>query len=163
MSNQTITVRHEVTLGDREAIGRIVAATGFFRDDEIAVAVELVDDRLAKGAASDYHFVVAEVEGQTAGYACYGPIACSQWSYDLYWIAVDPAHQRHGLGRRLVAESERLIGEAGGRRVYIETSGKLQYQPTQVFYARCGYRIDAELAEFYGPGDSKLVYVKALA
>ncbi len=160
MSVPTVSFRYEAAPSDRETVRALVAATGFFRDDEVAVAVELVDERLVKGAASGYHFVFAEVEGQTAGYACYGPIACTVWSYDLFWIAVDPRRQRLGLGRRLVEESERLIREAGGRRVYIETSGKEQYLPTRGFYERCGYAFDAELAEFYGPGDSKVVYVK---
>ena len=154
--------RYDVSPADAATIRRIVSGTGFFRDDEVAVAVELVEERLAKGTASGYHFVFAEVEGATAGYACYGPIACTTWSYDLYWIAVDAACQRLGLGNALVLESERLIREAGGRRVYIETSGKAQYVPTRGFYERCGYAIDAELAEFYGPGDAKVVYVKAL-
>jgi GNAT superfamily N-acetyltransferase len=154
--------RYEPLKADRERVAQLVAATGFFRDDEVAVAVELVEERLAKGAASGYHFVFAESDGATAGYACYGPIACTVWSYDLYWIAVDPAYQGRGLGRALVEESERLIRHAGGRRVYIETSGKPQYVPTRGFYERCGYALDVELAEFYGPGDSKVVYVKVL-
>jgi len=162
MPDPALTFRYEPTLADRSAVRGLVAATGFFRDDEVAVAVELVDERLLKGSASGYHFVFAEVDGTVAGYACYGPIACTVWSYDLFWIAVDPARQRLGLGRRLVEESERLIREAGGRRVYIETSGKEQYLPTRGFYERCGYTLDAELAEFYGPGDPKIVYVKSL-
>jgi D-alanine-D-alanine ligase len=157
-----LSYRYEPLDRDRERVGQLVSATGFFRDDEVAVAVELVEERLAKGPASGYHFVFAEVEGVTAGYACYGPIACTVWSYDLYWIAVDPAFQGQGLGRTLVTECERLIRDAGGRRVYIETSGKPQYVPTRGFYERCGYSLDVELAEFYGPGDSKVVYVKAL-
>lgn len=160
--DQPVTFRYDVTLADRPTVRRIVSGTGFFRDDEADVAVELVDERLVKGPASGYHFVFAQVGGETAGYSCYGPIACTVWSYDLFWIAVDPAYQRHGLGRRLVEECERLIREAGGRRVYIETSGKEQYLPTRGFYERCGYAFDAELAEFYGPGDSKVVYVKAI-
>lgn len=162
MTNPPITFRYEATLADRSAVRDLVAATGFFRDDEVAVAVELVDERLVKGPPSGYHFVFAEVAGVVAGYACYGPIACTVWSYDLFWIAVDPRFQRHGLGRKLVEEAERLIREAGGRRVYIETSGKEQYVPTRGFYERCGYALDVELAEFYGPGDSKVVYVKAI-
>lgn len=158
----TVAFRYEVTPAHRDAVRDLVAATGFFREDEVTVAVELVDERIAKGAASGYHFVFAEVGGETAGYACYGPIACTVWSYDLFWIAVAPRHQRLGLGRRLVEESERLIREAGGRRVYAETSGKPQYLPTRGFYERCGYTVDAELAEFYGPGDPKVVYVKAI-
>lgn len=162
-STASLAFRHDTTPGDRDTVRRLVAATGFFRDDEVDVAVELVDERLVKGPASGYHFVFAELGGETAGYACYGPIACTVWSYDLFWIAVDPDFQRHGLGKALVLESERQIREAGGRRVYIETSGKPQYQPTRGFYERCGYAFDAELPEFYGPGDAKIVYVKALS
>lgn len=156
-------VRHHVQSTDREAVARIVTATGFFRDDEIAVAVELIDERLTKGESSGYHFVFAEIEDSVAGYACFGQIPCTLWSYDLYWIAVDPAFQKHGLGRLLLQASEQQIRINGGQRVYIETSGKTQYAPTRAFYERCGYRIDAELAEFYGSGDSKIIYVKALA
>ncbi|MBA3311832.1 MAG: GNAT family N-acetyltransferase [Planctomycetaceae bacterium] len=158
-----IDFRYEPLPADRERVRRLVAATSFFRDDEVAVAVELVEERLAKGPASGYEFVFADVDGAVAGYACYGPIACTVWSYDLFWIAVDPAYQGHGLGRALIAESERLIRDAGGRRIYIETSGKPLYVSTRGFYERCGYVFDVEIAEFYGPGDSKVVYVKELA
>ena len=91
-----------------------------------------------------------------------GPIACTTWSHDLFWVAVDPAEQGRGLGRSLMTESERLIREAGGRRVYVETSGQEQYRPTRAFYERCGYALAAELPEFYGPDDAKVVYVKTL-
>lgn len=160
--NVTPLVRHDVRIEDRDAVARIVTATGFFRDDEIAVAVELIDERLAKGEPSGYHFVFAEIDGSVAGYACFGQIPCTLWSYDLYWIAVDPAYQKHGLGRLLLQASEKQIHDQGGRRVYIETSGKPQYLPTRAFYERCGYHIDAELADFYGSGDSKIIYVKVL-
>ena len=162
MTSNPMTFRYEPLDADRERVGQLVAATQFFREDEVAVAVELVEERLAKGPASGYHFVFSEMEGVTSGYACYGPIACTVWSFDLYWIAVDPAYQGRGLGRLLVTECERLIREAGGRRVYIETSGKPQYVPTRGFYERCGYSLDAEQAEYYGPGDDKVIYVKAL-
>ena len=93
--------REEPLPADREAIRRIVESTGFFAPYEVDVAVELVDERLSKGIASGYYFLFAEREGQTIGYACYGPIACTQHSYDLFWIAVDVRRQRSGLGRRL--------------------------------------------------------------
>ena len=126
------------------------------------MAVELVEERLAKGPASGYHFVFAERDGRTVGYACYGHIAGTAASYDLYWIAVDASSHRGGLGRLLLGESERLIHEATGRRVYIETSNRAQYVPTRSFYERCGYKLDALLKDFYGPGDDKAIYVKAL-
>ena len=80
---------------------------------------ELAQDRLLKGNASDYYFVMAEQSGRLTGYSCYGPIACTVSSYDIYWIAVHPESQRNGLGRRLLAEAERLIQKSGGTRIYI--------------------------------------------
>ena len=125
--------------GDREAVGRLVRATGFFSEEEAAIAVELVDERLAKGEASGYFFLFAEEEGRLLGYTCFGPIPGSVHSYDLYWIAVDPDAQGRGLGKKLMAESERIMAERGARRVYADTSSRPQYEPTRAFYLACGY------------------------
>ncbi len=154
--------RYEVTPADREAVRAIVESTGFFNPGEVAVAVELVDERLAKGPASGYHFVFAERERRVGGYACYGHIAGTAASFDLYWIAVDASCRRGGLGKRLLTEAERLIGEAGGKRIYVETSTRDQYHPTRAFYERCEYRLEVVLQDFYAPGDGKAIYVKAI-
>lgn len=153
--------RYDVTPADRDVVRAIVESTGFFHEAEVAVAVELVDERLAKGRGSGYHFVFAERDGRTGGYACYGHIAGTAASFDLYWIAVEASLQRAGLGRVLMAEAERLIRAAGGQRVYAETSNRAQYAPTRRFYERCGYRLEAVLKDFYAPGDDKAIYVKA--
>lgn len=157
-----ITLREEVRASDAAAVREIVASTGFFYTPEIDVAVELVDERLAKGPASGYFFVFAEQGERVIAYSCYGPIACTTHSYDLFWIAVHKDLQGHGLGRRLMVESEKRIATAGGRRVYVETSGREQYGPTRSFYERCGYRREAVLAEFYGPADDKVIYLKTV-
>lgn len=152
--------RYEARAEDAQQIRNLVAATEFFYPDEIDVAEELVVERLNKGPASGYHFVFADLDQRLIGYACYGPIACTRDSYDLYWIAVHPDAQRGGNGRRILAQAEELIRRAGGRRVYIETSNRPQYASTRSFYERCGYSREATLAEFYGPGDDKVVYAK---
>ena len=138
----------------------MVAATDFFRLDEIDVAVELVDTRLEKGVSSGYEFIFAEQQNHLIAYACYGPIACSVGSFDLYWIVVDPACQGRGLGRRLLQEVEQRICQTGGRHIYIETSGQPKYEPTRGFYERCGYEIAAVLTDFYDNGDDKLIWCK---
>ncbi len=153
-------LRHSVTSTDRDAVRRIVTATGFFRPDEVDIAVELVDERLSKGERSGYEFVFAEVDDGVAGYACYGPIGCTIGSFDLYWIAVDPAQQGRGLGRLLIAEVERRIAAAGGRTVYAETSGRRDYEPTRTFYQRCGYHVASVLPDFYDIGDDKVTFSK---
>jgi len=154
--------RYEVTPRDRDTVRSIVASTGFFYPAEVDVAVELVDERLAKGPASGYFFVFAERGDETIGYTCYGPIACTEASYDLYWIAVHPSSQRGGLGRQLMQESERQIRLVGGERIYLDTSNRPQYQPTRTFYERCGFRVEAVLKDFYARGDDKVIYVKEI-
>jgi D-alanine-D-alanine ligase len=160
MGPNDLLFRYAVRPEDRQHVRRIVASTGFFNPAEIEVAVELVEERLTRGPASGYHFVFLERDGEVLGYSCYGPIAGTAASFDLYWIAVDQTNRRRGLGRVLMAETERLIRQAGGRRVYIETSRRAQYAPTRRFYDRSGYRVEAALKDFYGPGDDKAIYVK---
>jgi GNAT superfamily N-acetyltransferase len=159
----TIKFRDDVRPGDSAAVRHIVESTGFFHDHEVEVAVELVDERLAHGLASEYFFVFADDGADTIGYTCYGPIACTVGSYDLYWIAVEGSRRGGGLGRQLLEAAERAIAATGGRRIYIETSSQPLYEPTRQFYLRCGYRVDAILADYYAPGDGKVIFVKAVS
>jgi len=158
-----IRFRCDVRREDAETVRRIVAATGYFTPSEVDVAVELVQENLAKGAAaSGYHFIFAEHGGRTVAYLCYGPIPCTVSSHNLYWIAVHPDYQGMGLGKTLMREAERLIKAAGGTRIYIDTSYKAQYEDTRAFYLSLGYELDALLRDFYSPGDDKVIYRKLL-
>ncbi len=158
-----LTIRESLTRDDRAPLAALLAATGFFNPEELQVALELVDDRLSLGEASHYRFLVAERDGEVLGYACWGPIPATAMSVDLYWIAVDPRAQGQGVGRALLEAAEAWILRSGRNRVYIETSGRPLYVPTRGFYLACGYRIVAELEDFYAPGDGKVMYVKVLA
>jgi len=133
-----------------------------FHPHEVEVAIELVEDRLHKGLASGYYFLFAEFAGEAVGYACYGPIACTANSYDLFWIAVRNDLRGKGLGRTLIERSEAAIAQLGGKAIYIETSSRDVYRPTRAFYRRCGYREAATLKDFYGPGDDRIIFLKHL-
>jgi D-alanine-D-alanine ligase-like ATP-grasp enzyme/GNAT superfamily N-acetyltransferase len=156
------TFRYGLVPEDPAAVAALVAATGFFHDDEVRIAQELVEERLLKGAASGYEFVVAERDGRMAGYTCFGPVPCTATSYDLYWIAVHPEHQGHGLGRILQTETEARIRAMGGTRVYAETSSRPQYESTRAFYLRTGYHLAELLSDFYAPGDGRATFLKVL-
>lgn len=155
-------IRHRVLPSDRNAVRELVQATGFFRDNEVDVAEELVRENIARGEASGYYFAFVERDGRLVGYVCYGPISVTIDSWDLYWIVVHPDYQRQGIGGELLTYAERQIADAGGRQVYIETSSQPLYQPTQAFYRRAGYVLEATLRDFYSLGDDKLVFVKRL-
>jgi ribosomal protein S18 acetylase RimI-like enzyme len=147
---------------DRDPIEGLLHATSMFTEDEILVALELVDVGLGRREGSGYLFLVAEDGDGVAGYACYGETPATEGTWDLYWIAVDPARQGRGIGRRLVEAVERDIAEHGGRLVVVETAGKDSYAPTRAFYERTGYPEHARIRDFYRPGDDKVIHVKKL-
>jgi ribosomal protein S18 acetylase RimI-like enzyme len=161
-ASDRVTFREEVRPDDAAAVRAIVASTGFFYDHEIDVAVELVEERLQKGLPSGYLFLFAEREGRAVGYCCYGEIACTQGSYDLYWIAVHDQCRGQGIGRVLLKKCEQRIADLGGRCVWVETSGQGKYRPTRDFYVHNQYAQEAVLKDFYGSGDDKFIFVKRL-
>jgi GNAT superfamily N-acetyltransferase len=162
LRGETLRLRDEPAAGDCAAVRALTSGTGFFSDDEVAVAVELVEARLAQGLASGYRFFFADGDGRLEGYVCYGPIALTKASFDLYWIAVRPDAQRTGLGRRLMEAAEAEARALGATTMYVETSSRPQYEPTRAFYRRIGYRSAAELPDFYGPGDGQVIFAKRL-
>ncbi|MDD4101424.1 MAG: GNAT family N-acetyltransferase [Kiritimatiellae bacterium] len=157
-----ITFRHEVTPADVEAIREVTAATGYFHDHEIPVATELVEERLAKGAASGYEFVIAECGGQVIGYTSFGPVPCTESSFDWYWLAVRPDFQGLGIGKQLLQHVLNRSKAMGGSQLFCETSARPQYATTRAFYERMGFTLCEVLEDFYAPGDGRATYCKRL-
>jgi ribosomal protein S18 acetylase RimI-like enzyme len=158
-----LSLRDTVRAADAGSAEALLHATGFFREEEVAIGRELIDETVARGAATGYSFLFADrADGSLAGYACYGPVPLTESSWDLYWIAVDPAEQGRGIGRWLLEECERRIAAAGGDQVWVDTSGRDQYAPTRGFYQSAGYTVAARLADFYAPGDAKVMFVRRL-
>jgi len=154
--------RREAVASDAGAVEALVRATGVFSEAEVAVARELVEERLKRGAASGYEFLFVDDEEGLLGYACWGLIPCTRESYDLYWIAVRPDRHGGGVGRKILAEAEEEIRRSGGSRIYVETSTRAAYDPTRAFYERCGYTRAATLDDFYAPCDGKAIYLKVI-
>jgi ribosomal protein S18 acetylase RimI-like enzyme len=157
-----ITWREEPVPTDIDDIVSIVRSTGFFNAEELDVAAELVEERLARGMASGYFFLFLELSKKVTGYSCFGPIPGTLTSFDLYWIAVHNESRGMGLGKIIMERSENEIARMNGNRIYVETSSKELYIPTRKFYEGCGYRVEAVLKDFYAPEDDKIIYVKVL-
>ncbi|MEI7662520.1 MAG: GNAT family N-acetyltransferase [Bacteroidota bacterium] len=154
--------RREVRPEDVEIVRDMIISTGFFYDFEIPVALELVEDRIELGDQSDYHFVFAELEGKTVSYTCFGSIAGTEGSFDLYWIVTHNDYRGQGIGNLIIEETHRIIREMGGRIVVAETSSLEKYTPTRHFYNRIGYTQEAQINDFYKEGDGKVFFVKRL-
>ncbi len=156
----TTPVLRHLTPADRERIEEITRAVGVFRADEVPVALEVFDG--AVGGSPDYLALGAELEGRLIGWICWGPTPCTLATFDLYWMAVDPAVQGAGVGSALVTEMERRLAGIA-RLVVVETAGRPDYASTRAFYQTRGYRAAAVIPDFYAPGDDQVVYVKKLA
>lgn len=149
---------------DRPAVESLLRATRAFSEDEVDVALEVLDDALAATSRGDhepdYLLVAARSSGTLVGYAAFGPTPDTDRSWDLYWIAVHPDAQGAGAGAALVRAVEREIEARGGRLVAIETSSREDYTNTRTFYERLGYAEQARLADFYAPGDDRVVLTR---
>ena len=146
---------------DRPAIEALLKAAHNFTAEEVATALEVIDETVA--GDPDYTVLVVENEShEVAGYVCHGPTPLTIGTFDLYWIAVDPRAQKRGYGRVLLRAAEDDVKQRGGRLLLIETSSQESYDATIRFYKRAGYRLEARIAEFYKPGDDKLVFAKNL-
>jgi ribosomal protein S18 acetylase RimI-like enzyme len=142
----------------RARLERLTRDTGLFREEEVATAVELLDESLA--GDEDYRFLGAFDGDQLIGYACWGPTPGTESTSDLYWIVVDRERQGGGIGSQLLGEVERRLAADGRRLVVVETSSRPDYSPTRGFYEARGYTRAATIAAYYAPGDDLVIYTK---
>ena len=155
---------------DRARVAELLVSTAVFSAEEIDVALQLFDASVADGVGAgaddahvaDYEFTGAFEDDRLVGYACSGPTPATEGTFDLYWLAVDPAVQGKGVGRTIVRDVERQLRERGARMLLVETSSRPDYSKTRAFYARCGYTEAARIRDFYAPADDRIMLTTRL-
>lgn len=146
-----------------EELLHLLHDVGSFSADEVDCALELLNIVLDQPEQRDYLVLVSESDGRATGYILYGPVPLTQSTYDIYWLAVHPECHGHGYGRRLVAAAEKALTQSGASMICLETSSKDNYARTRSFYENAGYLKESVIADFYGPHDDRLTYVKRLS
>jgi len=161
--NRTI---RPLAAADRSGVFRILENAGNFTPEEVATALELIDEWLELGEHSGYLTYVLEARDEDSsavlGYVCFGPTPLTESTFDLYWIAVDKSKHRGGVGKRLLKFTEEEIVRRGGKMLLIETSSQETYGGTIQFYERTGYELVGKIPEYYKPGDDKLIFAKQM-
>jgi len=151
---------------DRSGVFRILESAGNFTPEEVATALELIDEWLELGEHSGYLTYVLDARdennSEVLGYVCFGSTPLTESTYDLYWIAVDKSQHRGGVGKRLLKFAEEELVRRGGKMLLIETSSQETYGGTIQFYERTGYELVGKIKDYYKPGDDKLIFAKRL-
>lgn len=66
-------------------------------------------------------------------------------SAEIYWLGIDPAHHRQGIGQALVRAIERQLGQEGLKYLFVMTLHPEDpyepYQRTRAFYERLGFEL----------------------
>ncbi len=153
--------RRELRKSDIADLGEILKSTGFFYDFEVEVALELAQENLIQGEEkSGYIFIIVEEQGKPIAFACYGKNTCTFHSYDLYWMVVHESEKGKGIGKIMLKMVEEDVARLDGKNIWIETSSRELYAPTRAFYVKTNCEKVAELPDYYGVNDSKIVYLK---
>ena len=148
---------------DRQRIRFILEQSGTFTSEEVALAMEVIDDAQSLPEREEYEILCAEdAEGRLLGYICFGPIPITDRSFDVYWICVDRGCSRKGVGGLLLAAMDDTLRKKNARHVYVDTSSTPPYDRARSFYEKHGYRVVSVFPDFYRDGDDKVVYLKKL-
>ena len=127
-----LTFRSRINSRDLENVREISASSGMFDEDDIDITVCLADDALYQlqhpeddDYPHDTKFLFAEQNGKPCAYACYGEIADSDASYELYWLATHNNCRGQGIGKALVAELiKRLKKQIKNAKHIVESNDK---------------------------------------
>jgi ribosomal protein S18 acetylase RimI-like enzyme len=146
---------------DIAQLAEIVRATKVFHEEEVDVAIELMEIAANEKDQKDYFlYSYVDESGILQGYYCVGPTPMTKSTYDLYWIAVHPRMHRKKIGRDLLEHCEQQVQGMGGTLLVIETSSQPKYEPTRKFYLRHQYAEAAHIKDYYAPGDDLVIYTK---
>src|SRR5256885_12338070 len=149
---------------DRSGVFRILESAGNFTPEEVATALELIDEWLELGEHSGYLTYVMESQSEGSsevlGYVCFGSTPLTESTYDLYWIAVDKSKHRGGVGKKLLKFAEEEIVRRGGQVLFGETSSQGAYGGAIQFFEKTGYELVGKIKEYYKPGDGKVSFAK---
>ncbi len=96
---------------------------------------------------SDSHYVTARIDDKIVGYAGLVLLGTPvNPESEIHTIAVDPAHQRRGIGAALLAELLARAGAHGGP-VFLEV--RTDNEPALTMYVRNGFQILSTRKGYY--------------
>ncbi len=150
---------------DERAVADLAVANSMFAEDELDEFKNMYGGAVAGDLEGHRWFVATDQQGGVVGAAYLAPEPFADRLWNLYFLAVHPDQHGRGTGSALIAHVESLLRDAGettARVLIVETSSTDQYTATRAFYLARGFDQEAQIRDFYGPGDHKVVFWKSL-
>lgn len=118
-----------------------------FTDEGYPVTPSVVAARLARFSGADSHVIVADADGIVIGFIAFHVFP--RFEHDdvairILALVVDPGARARGVGRRLVAETERIGAERGA--AFVEVTAGHHRPDARRLYESMGY--DAGLTAY---------------
>jgi ribosomal protein S18 acetylase RimI-like enzyme len=124
-----------------------------FTLDELALLRHDFDD-------PEVFWEIMRQDDKLIAFCAYGIADCSVDSWMIFWIGVDGVSRHCGHGTKILQQVERNIWNYGGKRIFLETSGRDEYKAARAFYLKNGYVESAVIKDYYNEHDDKVVYSK---
>ena len=145
-----------MTEDDIAPLARLMAASALWQRYGVteASAAKRLGDGLAKGAS----IVVAEWDGEPAGFCWYVERGAFNRSGYIMLIGVQPDAKGRGVGRALMEQAESVLF-ASSHDVFLLVSDF--NREARQFYARLGYCQVGAIPDYVVPGITELIYRKS--
>jgi ribosomal protein S18 acetylase RimI-like enzyme len=146
---------------DRSHLLSIACATNLFTPEDAEALLGEVLDGIFSGALSPDHQAICcrvDESGDIVGWSYFAPDQFAEGVWNVWWIGVQPSSHGTGAGKQLLRHVETKIASLGGRIVVIETSDSEEFARARKFYANEGYSECGRVPEFYGEGESKVIF-----
>jgi len=85
------------TVQDRPRIRHILLNSGLFQASDADCVDEMFGQALARPTPDNYRFLSGWLDGNMAGFACYGWESLTHGTWDLFWVVTLPEARGRGL------------------------------------------------------------------
>ena len=151
--------------GDEPAVTELAVVNSMFAVEELDDFVAMFRGAVARELGDHRWFVSVAPDGRVVAAAYLAPEPFADRLWNVYFIAVSPTDHGRGAGSDLLRHLEAALRDAGeevARVLIVETSSTEHYAGARGFYRARGFEEEARIRDFYGPGDDKVVFWKAL-
>ncbi len=148
---------------DTRTLVEVTIRSGLFQHSDSPAVQAMFDEFHANRAVHGHQILCLEAGGEIQGLVYFAPREFAEGVWEVLMIAIEGRLQRRGLGGELLLAVERHARTERGRLLLVETSSRPDFDSTRSFYRKHGYRMVAEVPDYYADGDGKITFIKRLA